>query len=95
TQTSIDDSDDMISSTNFDDSTGSFGGGGGVLIGLHHSAASPFHIDLELGARWLSGGDASYLTEGSIIRENDTVKYVVTESATNLLITNFGVVFSF
>lgn len=95
TQTSIDDSDEGISSTNFDDSTGSFGGGGGVLIGLHHSAASPFQIDLDLGARWLSGGDAIYLTEGSIIREIDTVRYVVTESATNLLITNFGVVFSF
>ena len=95
TQTSIDDSDDDISSTNFDDSTGSFGGGGGVLIGLYHNAASPFHIDLDLGARWLSGGDASYLTEGSIIRENDTIKYVVTESSTNLIFTNFGVVFSF
>jgi hypothetical protein len=94
TQTSIDDSDDVIS-TNFDDSTGSFGGGGGVLIGLYHNAVSPFQIDLDLGARWLSGGDASYLTEGSIIRENGTVKYVVTESDTNLFVTNFGVAFSF
>jgi hypothetical protein len=94
TQTSIDDSDDDISSTNFDDSTGSFGGGGGVLIRLNN-AVDPFQIDLELGARFLAGGNASYLTEGSIIRENGNVIFRVTESETNLLVTNFGVVFSF
>jgi Outer membrane protein beta-barrel domain len=95
TQTSIDESDEPISSTNFDDTTGSLGAGGGLLIGLHHPAAGSFRFDLELGARWLSGGDASYLTEGSIIRENGNVTYLVTESSTNLFITNFGVVFSF
>jgi hypothetical protein len=94
TQTSIDDSDDDISSTNFDDTTGSFGGGGGILIGLFRPAGA-FGIDLDLGARLMSGGDARYLTEGSIIRENGTVTYLVSESSTNLLITNFGVVFSF
>lgn len=95
TQTSIDDSNDEISSTNFDDSTGSFGAGGGVLIGLYRAEVGFFRFDLELGARWLKGGDASYLTEGSIIRENGNVTYVVTESSTNLFITNFGIVFSF
>jgi hypothetical protein len=95
TQTSIDDDDDDISSTNFDDTTGSFGGGGGVLIGLFRPAGGMFGIDLDLGARLMFGGDARYLTEGSIIRENGTVTYLVSESETNLLITNFGVVFSF
>lgn len=95
TQTSIDDSDDEISSTNFDDSAGSFGAGGGLLIGLHRTEVGYFRFDLDLGVRLLNGGDASYLTEGSIIRENGTVTYVVTKSSTNLFITNFGVVFSF
>jgi hypothetical protein len=95
TQTSIDDSDDEISSTNFDDSTGSFGAGGGVLIGLYRPDIGFFRFDLELGARWLKGGNARYLTEGAIIHENGNVTYLVTESSTNLFITNFGVVFSF
>lgn len=95
TQTSINDSDDDISSTNFDDTTGSFGAGGGVLIGLHQHPSGAFRIDLDLEARFLAGGNASYLTEGSIIRNNGTVTYLVTESATNLFTTNFGIVFSF
>jgi len=95
TQSRVDNSDNDIISTNFDDTTGSFGAGGGLLIGLYNPAVGAFRFDLELGARWLAGGDASYLTEGSIIRENGTVSYVVTESSTNLLVTNFGVVFSF
>jgi hypothetical protein len=95
TQSSVDTSDDDIITTNFDDTTGSFGAGGGVLIGLYNPGVSAFRIDLDLGARWLSGGDASYLTEGSIIHDNGTVRYVVTESSTNLFITNFGVLFSF
>lgn len=95
TQSKVDNSNDDIITTNFDDTTGSFGAGGGVLIGLYNPEVGAFRFDLELGARWLAGGNASYLTEGSIIHENGTVSYLVTESSTNLFITNFGVIFSF
>src|SRR5262245_18211267 len=79
TQAKVDNSNDDIISTSFDDTTGSFVAGGGVLIGLHNPEVGPFRFDLELGARWLAGGNASYLTEGSIIHENGNVTYLVTE----------------
>jgi hypothetical protein len=95
TQTSIDDDDDDISSTNFDDTTGSFGAGGGVLVGLYRAPMGAFDIDLDIGVRFLAGGEARYLTEGSIIRENGNVTYLVSESDTHLFTANFGVMFSF
>jgi hypothetical protein len=96
TQTSVDDSTEgTLSSTNFSDTTGSFGAGAGVLIGLYRAAGGVLRIDLDLGARWLSGGDARYLTEGAIIRENGTITYLVSESETNLVTANIGVLFSF
>jgi hypothetical protein len=96
TQTSIDDSDDDdFATTNFDDTTGSFGAGGGVLIGLYHAPIGAFNIDLDLGVRFMAGGEARYLTEGSIIRDNGNVTYLVSESDTHIITTNFGVIFSF
>ena len=96
TQTSIgDDVDDDFTSTNFDDTAPSFGVGGGVLIGLVRGTGGLFRLDLNLGARYFFGGDAAYLTEGAVIRGDGTVTYDLSESDTNLLATNIGIIFSF
>lgn len=99
TQTSIRNSDDDISSTNYNDTALSVGPGGGVFLRLHQGAfvgAEPaYSIDLNVGVRYLFGGEARYLKEGSIIRDNGSVLYVPSKSNTNLLLTDFGIVFSF
>lgn len=100
TQTSIRGSgSDQITSTNYSDSTLSAGAGAGAFLRLYHSGgnspASVFTLDLDVGMRYLYGGRARYLTEGSIIRNDDTVTYLVNRSRTDLLTVGTGLVFGF
>jgi hypothetical protein len=99
TQTSIRDSDDDISSTNLSDTVLSGGVGGGVLVRLAQAGISDenpaFSIDLKLGARYLWGGNAEYLTEDSIHIDGDSVTYFVRRSSTNLFCADIGIAFSF
>lgn len=99
TQTSLGNGSDQITSTNFDDSTLSAGVGGGVSIcltnGVRHGAPMDYSIDLNVGARYLFGGNAQYLTRGPIRTVDGDPVYGVSSSRTNLLVTNIGITFSF
>jgi len=88
---------EIARSTNFDDTTISYGMGVGMHIRVYHDEESRGDVSsvyLNLGVQYLPGGEAGYLKEGSIRRENGRVTFDVTRSKTTLLIPRFGVVIS-
>ncbi len=97
TQTTIESrEEDIASDTNFDDGVFSYGGGGGIMFQVYDgAAANPVNVYIDVGARYLKGGKARYLKEGSIRREDGVVLYDVEESKTDLLAINIGVTVSF
>ena len=103
TSTSINDEDDfdeIASSHNFSDGTVSYGGGGGIMIQVYEKPEEQvgryFNVSVDLGLRYLKGGNARYLKEESItIDENNKVHYDPKESTTDLMNFYFGVSFGF
>lgn len=93
------DDDDEIGSKNYDDAAMSYGGGGGVMIrvyeGVKENSDGTFSVNIDLGFRYLYGGEAEYLKEGDIKRENGVVTFTPSKSTTDLLVTNIGVTFNF
>jgi hypothetical protein len=89
------DEDDVISTVNFSDITFSYGFGGGVMIRLHGNKPGPdrrrnrgFFIDIRV--RYIFGGNAQYLQEGSIVEDGQDVIYYYNESKTDLLTFQIG-----
>nr|MBN2276204.1 hypothetical protein [candidate division Zixibacteria bacterium] len=102
TKTTINDigggGEDVASSTNLDDFVFSYGAGGGLLIKLYGTppgAPKELGLYLDLRGRYLIGGKAEYLKEGSIGREDGEVVYDITESKTDLLTARIGLTFEF
>ena len=97
TRTSIkSEEQDVASDTNFDDGVFSYGGGGGVMFEVYAGgAAKPLNVYVDVGARYLKGGKAQYLQEGSIRREDGRVLYDIDESETDLLAIYIGATVSF
>jgi len=102
----IRDDEEIASSTNFDDVTHSYGGGGGLLIKAFDKSAkpkskresenSPNAVYIDIRAIYAMGGQAEYLKEGSIHRDsNGQVLYDVSQSRTNLLTISAGVAVDF
>ncbi len=89
-----DDLEEIASSNNFNDWTLSYGGGAGVMLRLYtfkDEQGNNLELFADIGARYLKGGNAQYLQEGSIRRENGTVTYDVYESSTDLVFTYVGI----
>lgn len=102
TQTTIknaSNNEEVASSTNFDDNAFAYGFGGGFLFrvydGERDGSGRPLQVFIDLSARYLIGGDAEYLKEGSIRRESGTVTFDVTQSKTSLATIGIGVTASF
>lgn len=92
--------DDSLSSNNYNDIAFSYGLGGGAMVSLveiRRARRGPrvFSMDLDIGARYLKGGEAEYLKKGSIHREDGIVTYGVYRSKTDLLHAYLGLSFSF
>jgi hypothetical protein len=97
-------SDEPIAkTTNLDDAVFSYGGGGGILIKIFGDETalrkarlgrSPL-VFIDLRLRYLLGGEAEYLKEGSIGRVGTTVVYDVIQSKTDLLTFHIGVTAEF
>ncbi len=91
--------EEVASSTNFDDVAFSYGGGGGIMFRVYESDASEEsgikEVLIDLRGRYLLGGEAEYLKEGSIRRENGKVKYDVQKSKTDLALIQIGVAVRF
>lgn len=84
-----DDEDPFASSTNFNDWTVAYQGGGGLMFQVSHGK-NPVLIDA--GVRWQSHGRTRYLREGSLDQDGDgdiTIEPV--ESKTDLLVITAGV----
>ena len=103
TQTKIEDwddgDDDDISSKNYDDAALSYGGGAGLMIqvykGKKENSNGFYSVNIDVGVRYLFGGEAAYLKEGDIIREEGKVIYSPSQSTTDLVTTMVGVSFNF
>jgi len=103
TDTSIDGGYDeygSASSNNYRDTVLSYGVGAGVvfpvlLVKRASDGSRIWSIDLDVGARYLQGGTADYLTEGSIDRHHGDVTYLLSRSSTDLFTANIGLSFSF
>ena len=79
--------------TQLSDFAPSVGGGGGMTIGLVSGRAATLHLDL--GLRYLTGGDVEYLTKGAITRDEGRVTFQPTQSAINLVSLQVGVAVDF
>jgi hypothetical protein len=86
----IDGNDDSFANTtNFDDVTLAWTGGGGLLISLSRGRTS---VLLDLGVRYHGNGEVEYLKEGDIQDNPDgTITITPTRSEANLLTFQIGV----
>lgn len=97
TQSSVEgtsnDEDPFASTTNFDDGTFSWAGGGGIVIPIS-SGSTP--VALDLGARYLNNNEVDYLTKGSIVDNADgSIDIFPTRSEAHLITYTIGVTIGF
>jgi len=89
----------IASSNIYNDLALSYGAGSGLMIQLFSKQRSQksgsFAMYLDMAVRYIKGGKAEYLKEGSIRLENDQVLYDVSRSTTDLFTGYIGVSFSF
>jgi hypothetical protein len=87
---------EVASSTNLSDGAFSYGGGAGLMFMVYHpNDGSISDVYLDLGARYIFGGEAEYLKEGSVRNVNGRVAYDSYTSATDLLELQIGVTVRF
>ena len=82
-----------VTDINLSDTAFSYGVGGGLQISPTKERESRFMLDI--GVRYLRGGRAEYLREGSIREVNGTLVYDVFSSRTDVLAVQVGVTFHF
>ena len=87
---------EVASSTNLSDGAFSYGGGAGLMFMVYQpDDGSVSDVYLDLGARYIVGGEAEYLKEGSVRNVNGRVAYDSYTSATDLLELQIGVTVRF
>jgi hypothetical protein len=92
--TGVDGGGDVASSNNQDDTAFACGLGAGVLAPIWTRGTDSKKIDqvsIDCGARYIWGGQADYLKEGSLQRDANGVSYVPIHSRTNLTQVRLGV----
>jgi opacity protein-like surface antigen len=83
---------EIASSTNFSDGAFSYGAGAGVLILVYTPEDLSFSgLFVDLGIKYVYGGEAEYLKEGSIRRVGGAVIYDSMKSRTDLIEFQLGV----
>ncbi len=83
----------IASTTNYNDFTWNYGGGGGILFKLTDNLDQISALYLDLKARYLFGTEASYLTEQSITVNNQgQTIYNAKKSTTDFFTFHIGVV---
>jgi opacity protein-like surface antigen len=96
TETSIFDSfsnENVVLDINLSDTSFSYGVGGGLQIPLMGGRES--NLLLDMGVRYLRGGRAEYLREGSIREVDGSIVYDVLSSRTDTLTVQVGMTFRF
>jgi opacity protein-like surface antigen len=91
--------EEIASTTNSDDNAFAYGFGGGVMIKVYDAkiktGGKPLQVFIDLNFRYILGGEADYLKEGSIRRESGNVIYDITRSKTDIATTHIGVAVNF
>jgi len=92
--------DEVASDTNFDDLTVTAGAGGGLAIHLkwwpHRAPGRPRGETLiDIKVRYMAGGRAKYLKQGSIVVVGDELTYSFDRSATSFITAQAAVSFRF
>lgn len=92
--------EEIASSVNLDDTVFSYGLGGGVMFRLaevpvNEGTVDMLGISLDLKIRYLRGGNAEYLKEGSIRRDNGAISYDIRKSRTDMLLYQVGIMANF
>jgi hypothetical protein len=84
---------EIASSNNLSDGAFSYGAGAGLLLWVYSPPEGEGITDIyvDLGARYIFGGEAEYLKEGSIRNVNGRVEYDILKSKTDLLVFHAGV----
>jgi hypothetical protein len=77
-----------VDTTNLDDLGLSYGGGGGVMIGL---GSAPRRAKLDLSLRYIAGSESDYLREGAIRRESGQAILDVSHSRTDIVVLYVGI----
>jgi hypothetical protein len=103
TYTSVNDdgsaSEDIATTTNFDDWAFTYGAGAGAVIRAveirNRQGQSVLSLNVEAGVRLLKGRTAEYLREGSIRPENGRLVFEPLTSDTDLIKAHFGAVVRF
>lgn len=107
TETAVRDEDNIggeniASSTNHDDSVLSYGFGGGLMIRVYQAErqntggrTKRHELLIDFRVRYMFGGETTYLKEGSITRDNGTIKIDPIRSTTDLMLFQLGVAFMF
>lgn len=75
------------------------GAGGGLMIQVYSKKGNkkkrPYGVYIDLGVRYLKGGRAEYLKEGSVRLEDGQILYDASKSTTDLVTGHIGVSFAF
>ncbi len=92
--------EEVASSTNREDNAFGYGFGGGLMIKVYDKQrgepeAKALQVFIDLGARYIRGGEAEYLKEGSIRRDGGQVVYDISQSKTSIATAHIGVAVSF
>lgn len=91
--------EEVASSTNQDDAAFAYGFGGGIMIkvfdGKTEEDSKPLQITIDLNCRYILGGEAEYLKEGSIRRTGGLVVYDLAYSRTDIVTARVGVAVNF
>lgn len=88
------DDEELAGTTNFSDTTFSYGFGGGVQIRLADLGGGG-DISFDSKVRYLRGSQAEYLKKGSIRRDNGSVSFDVLSSRTDVVTLQLGITFRF
>ena len=94
----IGDGEKVASSTNQDDAVFAYGFGGGLQVPVYSGLIKnkkPLVILIDAGLRYIWGGEAEYLKEGSIRREDGVVTYDLIKSNTDMMRLHVGVMARF
>lgn len=92
--------EEVASDTNQDDAALAWGGGGGIMIRLSERHPEPGKagiraVLLDLRGRYIVGGEAKYLKEGTIQVLNNHLVYDLRQSKTDLVTVGVGVTVEF
>ena len=95
THTSVDlgDEGDQAGTTHLGDFAPSVGAGGGVTIGL--ASVQDARVALDIGLRYLTGGEVDYLTRGELQRNENGVTFEPTRSPATLFALQIGIAVDF